>query len=95
MNKLNEKTKKLIPSLTQTIFDTEVFKNGIYVFDIIYSPEDTQKLTFFERLDVAQKHMNLINEIRENDDFLKSFTFNVKKFFMSDDVNEDVRNVLN
>lgn len=95
MNKLNEKTKKLIPSLTQTIFDTEVFKNGIYVFDIIYSPEDTQKLTFFERLDVAQKHMNLINEIRENDDFLKSFTFSVKKFFMSDDVNEDVRNVLN
>ena len=94
INKLSDKIQKSIPSLLQTIFDTEVFKNGVYVFDIIYSPTEVQKLSFFDRLDVAQKHIDLINEIRESDTFLKTFTFSVKKFFMSDDVNEDVKGVL-
>jgi hypothetical protein len=82
-----------IPTFEKMILDTEVYNNGIYVFDMIYSPSNSQSNPLFERLSIAQQYIDMINSL--NDPFIKTFTYQVKKFFMTSEIDKDVKNTLN
>ena len=91
---IDKKLFEDISSFNNTVFDTEVFKEGVYAFDVIYSPENIQTKPLFDRLSIASKHFLNINKLSQLSTTFKNYSFQVKKFFYTNDINSDIKNTL-
>jgi hypothetical protein len=88
-----EETKNL-SSISNIIFDVEFFKYGLYVFDVVVSKDPTHKYTnknLAERLEGAQRMIDMISPIIQKDAFLKQFKFYVKTFYNTGVFSNDIK----
>ena len=66
----------------------------LHCFDVIHNPYNIQQKPLFERLDIAKQLFTLLNALTPYDQHLKLFSFYIKGFYYSEQIQTDIHNVL-
>jgi hypothetical protein len=88
------KYKENVDMLLKTVFNVEVFMDGIYVFDTVYTNDDVYLSDFETRIRRAKEVMNFINEIVKDVSFFNRYTFTVKEFYTSNNTVENIQSTV-